>query len=248
MGEYRWNVSDFATGFDESAEHIHPYYLELQSRIIDLLPFDRGSDLLLVDAGGGSGRLVERFLDQFEAARAIIVDQSAPFLALAERRLQRFGDRVDCRQARLQEQWTRHLPQHPAAIVSMSAIHHLEPSEKMKLSQDCFEALTKPGVFVNADEVRPVDNSEYLARCQAWVAHKKRAMAAGLISESIHPALRQWEERNVGGFGSPRRSGDDCHETVQAQLNYLRDAGFEKVHCPWQKEMWAILFAEKRVV
>jgi tRNA (cmo5U34)-methyltransferase len=246
--EYRWNISDFAAGFDAGAEHIHPYYIELQGRIVDLLPFDRRAAFLLVDAGGGSGRLVERFLDKFQAARAIIIDQSAPFLALAERRLERFADRIDCRQARLQDDWTSNLPQPPSAIVSMSAIHHLEPSEKLQLYQRCFEVLSEPGVFINADEVRPLDDNDYLARCKAWVAHKKRAMAAGLIPASIQPALRQWEERNVGGFGTPRRSGDDCHETVQDQLSYLSRAGFPKVGCPWQRDMWAVLFAEKHAI
>jgi hypothetical protein len=70
-------------------------------------------------------------------------------------------------------------------------------------------------------------------------------MTAGLIPASIHPALRGWEERNVGRFGEPRQSGDDCHETVQDQLAYLSAAGFTTVECPWEKEMWAILFAAK---
>jgi SAM-dependent methyltransferase len=244
VAEYRWNVSDFAAGFDASAEHIHPYYIELQDCVIDLLPFDANAPFLVIDAGGGSGRLVERFLDKFRAAEAIIIDQSAPFLALAERRLEKFADRIDCRQVRLQEDWTKQLPRQPSAIVSMSAIHHLDSSEKRQLYRRCFDALSQPGVLINADEVRPEDDNDYLARCKAWVAHKKRAMAAGLISASIHPALRQWEERNVGGFGKPRQSGDDCHETVRVQLEYLSQAGFQTVTCPWEKEMWAVLFAK----
>jgi SAM-dependent methyltransferase len=239
--EYRWNISEFAAGFDAAAEHIHPHYIELQDCVLDLLPLRSDSEFLLVDAGGGSGRFVEKLLNRFGKARAIIVDQSAAFLALAERRLAAFGPRADCRLARLQDDWTAKLPQPPAAIASMSAIHHLEPAEKKDLYRRCFDSLESGGVFINADEVRPADDDEYLARCRAWVAHKKRAMAAGLIPESIHPALRGWEERNVVRFSEPRKSGDDCHETIEAQLGYLTDAGFRQADCPWQREMWAIL-------
>jgi hypothetical protein len=245
VAEYRWNVSEFASGFDAAAEHIHPYYLALQERVIDLIPFPLDHEFLVVDAGGGSCRLVERLLDRYEEAGAVIIDQSAPFLALAERRLARFRGRARCHQARLQDDWSRALSRRPGAIVSMSAIHHLEPSEKETLYRRCFELLDEHGVLINADEVRPVDDADYLRRCQAWVEHKKRAMAAGLIPDSIHPALRQWEERNVFGFGSPRRSGDDCHETIAAQLEYLSRAGFRTAACPWQAGMWAVLHAEK---
>jgi SAM-dependent methyltransferase len=245
MVEYRWNISEFATGFDAAAEFIHPYYNELQQRIIELLPFQENSDCLIVDAGGGSGRFIELILKRFPGVRALIVDQSAAFLGLAERRLAVFGHRAECRLARLQDNWTDDLVQPPAAVVSMSAIHHLEPSEKRDLVRRCYDSLAHGGVFINGDEVRPADDADYLARCRAWVAHKKHAIQKGLIPASIQPALRQWEERNVVHFGEPRKSGDDCHETVAAQLEYLTAAGFVAVDCPWQQEMWAILFGAK---
>jgi tRNA (cmo5U34)-methyltransferase len=245
VAEYRWNVTEFAAGFDAGAEYIHPHYIRLQDLVIELLPFAADDEFLVVDAGGGSGRLAEKILQKFLRARAVIIDQSIPFLALAERRLAAFGGRAECRQSRLQDDWIRELAPIHGAIVSMSAIHHLDPDEKQDLYRRCYDALEPGGVFINADEVRPEDDGDYLARCQAWVAYKKQAMQAGLIPESIHPALRQWAERNVTRFGEPRKSGDDCHETAETQLGYLRSCGFSRVQCPWQREMWAVLHAVK---
>ena len=74
MAEYRWNQSDLAAGYDKAAEHVHPHYLELQGTILDLLPFAPDAAVLLVDLGGGSGRLAERFLNRFPNARAVVVD------------------------------------------------------------------------------------------------------------------------------------------------------------------------------
>src|SRR5262245_41359063 len=109
---YRWNTSDLAVGYDAAAAVIHPHYGAIQDVILSLLPANLGRDglgrdslgrdSLVVDLGGGSGRLMERILDRWPEARGAVVDQSEPFLALAERRLARFGERALCIHRRLQ--------------------------------------------------------------------------------------------------------------------------------------------------
>src|SRR5262245_45141986 len=86
---YRWNTSTAAEDFDQAAEFIHPRYLRVQEEVISQLPFDAGDSFLVVDLGAGSGRLVERILERFPNSRGVLVDQSEPFLAIAERRLHR---------------------------------------------------------------------------------------------------------------------------------------------------------------
>jgi tRNA (cmo5U34)-methyltransferase len=247
MTDYRWNTSDFATGYDAAADKIHPHYLEIQNVILELLPpaLDRGG--LVVDLGGGSGRLVEQILDARQAASAIVLDQSEPFLAIAERRLAKFGGRATCVFARLQNSWAQLLPSRATAVVSMSAIHHLEPLEKQSLYRQCFEALAPGGVLLNGDEVRAVDDPPYLAELESWANHMRRGMADGSIGDIFHPALHKWIDRNVTRFGGPKHSGDDCHETIEAQLDYFRSAGFTVADCPWQKGMWAVMRGVKTI-
>jgi tRNA (cmo5U34)-methyltransferase len=147
--------------------------------------------------------------------------------------------------SRLQDDWTDILHVYPNAIISTSAIHHLEPAEKQSLYRQCFEFLAPGGVFLNGDEVRAADDAAYLAELESWADHMRRGMADGSIGESFHPALHKWIERNLTHFGEPKRSGDDCHETIAVQLDYLRGAGFSVVDCPWQKALWAVLRAVK---
>lgn len=199
---------------------------------------------MLVDAGGGSGRLVEKYLQRDPQSRAVIVDQSEAFLALAQQRLKAFGDRAIFQLTRLQDDWLD-VAAGATAIVSMSAIHHLDPSEKQQLYRRCHDRLAPGGLFLNADEVRPEEDADYLNECRAWAAHMHRVMEQGLVSDPMCQALREWEQRNVAHFGQPRSSGDDCHETADVQCRYLRDAGFATVSVPWQKELWAILSAVK---
>jgi tRNA (cmo5U34)-methyltransferase len=246
MPQYRWNTSDFAVGYDASAAVVHPHYTEIQDAMLQCLPLSPGSEALVVDLGGGSGRLIERVLDAFPRASGLLLDQSEAFLALAERRLTRFGRRASCLQFRLQDDWPSRLPAQPIALLSMSAIHHLEPAEKLALYQRCCDVLAPGGVLLNGDEVRPADAAAYLAELEAWAEHMRRVIAEGSIPRVFHAALTTWIERNVARFGQSKKSGDDCHETIVAQLDYLRSVGFIAVDCPWRKDLWALMRGEKR--
>jgi tRNA (cmo5U34)-methyltransferase len=241
MTTYRWNTSDFAAGYDAVAEIIHPHYLAIQDAILDLLPASLDSGGLIIDLGGGSGRLVERILDRWPRARAVIIDQSEPFLALAERRLQCFGARAVCVLTRLQDDWSAHIPMPATAFVSMSAIHHLEPEEKRFIYQRCYQLLARGGVLLNGDEIRAENETTYLETIKTWAEHMRASMASGNIPPAFQPALLGWIDRNVTQFGQPKKSGDDIHETIVTQLSYLRSSGFTFTDCPWQTSLWAIL-------
>jgi tRNA (cmo5U34)-methyltransferase len=242
---YRWNTSVAAEAFDAAAEYIHPFYLDIQNQILAQLQLLAEEPAIVVDLGGGSGRLVERILAKFPSARAILVDQSEPFLALAERRLQRFGKRARLVKRRLQEDWAVDMPDAAQAIVSMSAIHHLDPAEKRSLYARCYDVLAPGGVFLNGDEYRPESDAEYRAHLEWWVADKNSATERGLIPVSFGPIFQAWYDRNVRRFGEPKQSGDDCHETIAAQTAYLRDAGFVDVKTIWHARLWAVLEGHK---
>ncbi len=201
--------------------------------------------MCVVDLGGGSGRLLERVLEQFPHSQVVLVDQSAAFLAIAERRLARFSNRVTLLERRLQDHWPDALPSKPNVLVSMSAIHHLEPVEKQALYQSCYDALAPGGLFLNGDELRPESDTEFLALLEWWWQRKEEEMVAGRIPESFGPIVDAWYDRNIRRFGEPKYSGDDCHETAAAQEESLRIAGFNDVHMAWQKKLWGILVGRR---
>jgi tRNA (cmo5U34)-methyltransferase len=250
---YRWNTNEAAEAFDAAAQFIHPLYTEIQQLVVNQLPFDKNAALFVVDLGGGSGRLIERILTHFFHARAANVDQSEAFLAIAERRLRPFGDRALLIHRRLQDDWPAELKPHregeapaePNAIVSMSAIHHLDSTEKRTLYRRCYETLAPGGIFINGDEYRPESDAEYLAAMKRWNAHKDAATAAGHIPDSFQATFDHWYDRNIRRFGETKKSGDDCHETLAAQQQYLHDAGFAGVEVPWSQEMWGLLIGYK---
>jgi ubiquinone/menaquinone biosynthesis C-methylase UbiE len=238
---YRWNVAEHAAGYDAAADIIHPYYLEIQAAILAQIARPKNAEFLLVDLGGGSGRLAEQFLACFPRARAVVVDQSESFLEIAARRMAVFEGRGSCQVARLQDDWTSSLPASPAVITSMSAIHHLDSDEKRQLYARAYDVLEPLGILLNGDEIRAPQDNDYLAALETWAAHMRSIVAAGRVGNAMRPMLEKWQERNVTQFEKPRVSGDDCHETVAAQLAYFCDCGFRSVALPWQKQMWAVL-------
>ena len=243
MAQYRWNRNELAVGYDEAAVHIHPHYREVQDQLLGMLR-NLGPEFTVLDVGGGSGRLIERVLGEFPAAQGMILDQSESFLEIARNRLRPFGSRATYLTSRLQDDWTTRVGE-PNAIVSMSAIHHLDADEKQACYQRCFAALVPGGVFLNGDEVRDEDDGRYRRECEAWVTHMHQIMSRGLVPEPMHEALHKWEERNLKQFGHPKSSGDDCHESAQDQCRYLEAAGFADVTVQWQKGLWAVFGGRK---
>jgi tRNA (cmo5U34)-methyltransferase len=245
MTDYRWNTSAFAEGYDAAAPEIHPYYAAIQDEIVTLLANhaaeSQNGSYHVLDLGGGSGRLLERVLTALPNSQATIIDQSEPFLALAERRLARFPGRVTFLPIRLQSDWPSLVPTPFQAVISSSAIHHLEPAEKRMLYQQVYDALPPGGLFLNGDEVRPENNDEYRALMERWADFMRAGMRSGRIPEIFHPAAQGWIDRNVTRFGEPKKSGDDCHETAEAQLGYFRAAGFTTADVPWHRELWSVL-------
>ncbi|TWT85493.1 Methyltransferase domain protein [Posidoniimonas polymericola] len=246
MSEYRWNQSDAARDYDAAAPVIHPLYLEQHAALVDALPFDPLKEFRLLDLGGGSGRLAERVLDRFRYATVIVLDQSQPFVGLAHERLRRFGSRARTVCRPMQEAWGADLSPAGArldAVVSTSAIHHLESAEKLELFRMIRAALRPGGVFLNGDEHRPESDAEYRALLEEWGRHMEEAHASGEIPESFGPIIEKWRTRNLEEFGGPRSSGDDCHETVEGQAALLSEAGFASIEVPWHERLWAVTAA-----
>lgn len=238
---YRWNVAEHAAGYDAAAEVLHPHYLEIHEFITNNLRRPTDAEFLAIDLGGGSGRLAERILERYPRSSVMVIDQSQAFLDLAAARLARFGQRADFHVSRLQEDWTKPLPAPPMAIVSTSAIHHLLSDEKRGLYQQAFSVLETGGMLLNGDEIRDENDAAYLAALTRWSDHMLALVDQGQIVATMRPLLENWRERNVNQFAKPRESGDDCHETLSAQLGYLRDCGFREVDAPWRKQMWAVM-------
>ncbi|TWT96739.1 N5-glutamine S-adenosyl-L-methionine-dependent methyltransferase [Botrimarina colliarenosi] len=239
---YRWNARQAAADYDAAGPVIHPHYDEMQQAVVAALPFDIADTVHVVDLGGGSGRLAERVLDALPNATVTIVDPSEAFLEIASKRHERFTGRAHFVPRRAQDDW-REAVARPDAIVSTSALHHLDAGEKNQVFAACRSVLSPGGVFVNGDEYRPPSDATYREWLEEWGEHMRSAVATGRTPATFGEIVDRWQERNLADFGGQRESGDDCHETVEEQAARLYGAGFRGVETTWRHRLWAVLVA-----
>jgi SAM-dependent methyltransferase len=249
-----------------------PGYDFLQTEAVKLLPFTEKDVFQFVDLGSGSGRLLRKVLDNFPHARGIWCDRNPDSRAVAETYLEDHKDRIAYVEADLVNGWSCDIPGQFDAIVSMSAIHHLKREAKQHLFSQCYKHLAPGGVFINVDEVRALDMAEYLANIKFWLIHAERMASClpnsdyayyynkwckrfksgnkghrGMTDEGLekydnsdHPADAQLWQNNVRQWLFHRRL-----DSVENQLQWLKDAGFSHVWAPIKYYLWACMYAEK---
>jgi tRNA (cmo5U34)-methyltransferase len=170
----------------------------------------------VLDLGAGTGLLSAAVREAVPGARLTLLDGAAPMLAVARQRL---GD-VPTLVADL----TDELPAGPFdAVVSALAIHHLDDAAKRDLFRRIRAVLRPGGTFVNAEQVAgptPWHQAQYEA------AHERDARALGTDDAEWEAALG-------------RMAHDRC-SSVEDQVAWLRDAGFDRVDVAFKRYRFAV--------
>lgn len=246
--EDRLRFERMAETYDAVAQYFVPRYDFLQNEMIRAAGLAESEQPVVVDLGAGGGGFLERVLEARPDARCYWVDSSVAFRAVAERRLERFGERVTFIHSRLEDPWEEKLPERPDFIFSMSAIHHLESGEKKRLAARAFETLQPGGWFINTDEMRTLNDDAYFRSLVYWVRHVESAEVPPELRDAAvgwRAGFERWKARNIENFGAPRHLGDDLHESFLLQLDSLKDAGFTNADCFVKFHLWAMIGGRK---
>ena len=197
--------------YDRARRRLIPCFDRFYGAASELLP--SGAERVL-ELGAGTGLLSVLLRKRMPGAALHLVDVSEAMLAQARERFTgdarvtvEVGDYSECS---LGAGWD--------VVASALSIHHLEHGAKRALFRRVFAALQPGGVFVNADQVAgPTEamEAEYVER---WL---RAVRGCGASEEEIGASLyRQREDRRA------------C---VEAQMGWLREAGFVGVDC-WFKD------------
>jgi tRNA (cmo5U34)-methyltransferase len=172
----------------------------------------------VLDLGAGTGLMSEHVLAAHPAASVVLLDGAGAMLAVAA---QRIGDRA----IELCEQDLRdELPAGPFdAAVSALAIHHLDDAAKRDLLTRVHERLRPGGAFVNLDQVAAPTAWLDRANHAAWRA---QCLELGATAAELAAAAERM------AFDRPAR--------LDAQLRWMREAGFTDVDCLHKAGMLAV--------
>ncbi len=246
----RQRFLQMAEAYDHMAPLLVPMYDFLQQEMIRQAEIATLARPRIVDLGAGSGRFLEKVLAANPQASCYSIDSSEAFLAVAHRRLARFGERVAYVRATMEDDWERQISRPVDAIFSMSAIHHLEHNEKQAIYAKCFDLLSDGGWFMNADEMRTVDEQAYLASLKLWARHVDQQRPAVPVELAEHAEtwcrhFDNWKRRNIDGFAAPKSKGDDLHESFVDQVHWLRNIGFVEADVFVKYHLWCIVGGRK---
>jgi tRNA (cmo5U34)-methyltransferase len=221
-----WRSPEIVGAFLDEREQLMPL-VAVQQDLLERLLRRHGHPIrAFLDLGAGDGALSELILDIEPDAHALLVDFSEPMLARAQRRLERFAGRWQAIRGDLSDPgWRRGLADagHSAAVSSY-AIHHLPGERKRSLFAELFELLEPGAMFVNMDYVAISGPLQGLFDEQmvANAVHAEHQRGGDRSDEQV--------ERELFDDGD-----DDRPDTVERQLGWLCEAGFEaaELHFKW---------------
>lgn len=206
-----------ASTYDQDRARLIPGCDRFYGWALELIP--AGASRIL-ELGAGSGLFTALVRARFPEAELELLDFSESMLALARERLG--GDpRMTFRCA---DYLTAPLGAGRCAVVSSLSIHHLDDPGKQLLFGRAYEALRTGGVFVNADQVAgPTPELEERYKT-LWL---EQVRAQGATEAQIAASLyRQREDRCA---------------PVEAQLAWMREAGFADADCFYKDGRFAVM-------
>ncbi|HVB37383.1 MAG TPA: methyltransferase [Vicinamibacterales bacterium] len=176
----------------------------------------------LLDLGLGTGALAARCLRTAPRARVTGIDEDGDILALAAGRLGR-------RAALITGSFvTATLPRADAVVASFSLHHVAAPAAKQRLYRRIAAALTRGGVFINADCCPATD---------PILAERQRAQWRDHLARHYAPArarafLAAWKR-------------EDTYMPLELELTMMRAAGLH-AEIVWRRDAFAVIVGRKR--
>jgi tRNA (cmo5U34)-methyltransferase len=217
-----WQREELAASFAERRRILIPL-LEVQEEVVRHLLARHGRPIArFLDVGCGAGGMSEVVLGSRPGSEGVLVDFSEPMLERVAVQLAGYAGRWQAVSGDLNDPgWRDGLSAGRFdAIVSGLAIHHLPSDRKRTLFVELLDLLEPGGIFVNMDYVA-IDGP-----------------LSGLFDEEMLAAAVR-AERESGGTHSAHevdlQDDDDRPDSVEDQLRWLREAGFEQVevHFKW---------------
>jgi tRNA (cmo5U34)-methyltransferase len=212
-----------ADGYDVEIRRFIPHYDDMLATGVELLASLAPPGAHVLDLGGGTGALSAAVLDGLPESHVTVVDVDSAMLGEARRRLARFEDRVEFREASFLDP----LPAADAVMASL-ALHHVHDlGAKTDLYRAIHAALVPGGVFLNLDAAITEGPRLNALTFERWAVRMARH---GIGEAEARGHFSAWAD-------------EDRYFPLDAELAALKRAGFAEVECFWRRGASAICCA-----
>jgi tRNA (cmo5U34)-methyltransferase len=114
-------------------------------------------------------------------------------------------------------------------VVSSISIHHLPDADKQLLFGELHRLLRAGGVLTYSDQFRGATEESYAKHIERW---REESFAMGASRE-------EWDTWMT------HQDNHDHHALLAEQMQWLREAGFVEIDCPWRFLLWTVLIARR---
>jgi len=216
--------SQIADIYDAQQPWLVRKYGEKHNLIVQMIQF--GKPFSAVDLGCGTGTLAQMILQAYPSAAVTCVDISPEMISIAQRKLAKFGGRVefiveDLGKIKFEKNYD--------VAVSIDAIHHLPDSQKRNLFGRICNTLTPDGIFLLADPI--IIESSTLKEKNARLV---KGHIQGLIKEEKVPIEEVEKRQRIKEIAERQDIEKDYLCTFDELNEMLKDSGFEEVECFWR--------------
>jgi len=206
-----------APTYDADRAKLIPCFDAFYRRSTDLIAHDAKN---ILDLGAGTGLLSQFVRQWYPSAHIVLADLSEAMLAKARERFA--GDSNVTFE--VTDYTTAPINGTYDSIVSALSIHHIDHDSKRALFSKIFRALRPGGTFVNAEQVAGPTPALDAVYKSLWL---QQVREGGATPQQIADSLY--------------RQQDDRCASVEAQLQWMRDAGFTDADCWFKDNRFAVL-------
>lgn len=214
--------------YDAQVIRTIPHYETIHGEVIDLILSLRCPPKVWLDTGCGTGAMVKRALRAIPDTQFVLVDPSPTMLEQARTRLApepRVRFLEPCRTQDL----LRKVDEAPDVITAVQCHHYLSREERAAAVQVCYDLLTKGGIFITFENIRPFTDVGTEIGKRKWGRFQ---VANGRVEAEVEAHLARFDTEYFP-------------ITVVEHLELLRRSGFRAVELLWYSNMQAGLYGVK---
>ena len=215
MNQVKEHFEAEAKEFDETIMKIIPYYDQMIRALTDSIPFDKHSEISIIDLGCGTGTVAKKISEKFPESRIYCLDIASNMIDIARNKLagHRDVEFLEC------DFSTFKFDRKFDVVVSSLALHHLENDQSKKdFYKKIYDILTDSGLFINADVVLASAEYNQIINMIRWIDYMNKSV-------NCEEIFSNW---------IPKYKAEDRPAKLMDQLKWLEEIGFKSVDVYWK--------------